>query len=457
LLRVKTAGVGELRYEMGLEKTENKVAVAKQETVGSKTTSSGISREKAFRKLWLWGPIALIAIVCALVYSNTLHNGYHLDDFHVVQNNTAIRQIQPIWRHFVDPTTMSVFLSHTDYRPLLPLSLSITYALYGSNVVGYHIFNIAFHMLATVFLYLLFIQLLTFREKDSGSHDSRLPVKGIAFFGAMIFCVHPISGFSVNYIGGRDNIMMLCFLTISLYTYVRMRKVGESPLRWTTSLFFLLLALFSKPNALMAPAIVLAFELIVARSRVTSIKTWFRVGVFAIVVVAHYALRGHVLLSLPNVGGQATALPLPVSPLAIIKTDIPGLMLQLKAHLFYYLRNFVWPFPIRAHPFLTPVKSFLDLKMLLGFATIVGSLIVGWFSRKKSPVISFCIFAYWIMFYVTKDIPYPADRWMYSSLPYLSFVAAYLIFKHTARRASLVITTGLIFYFGISCFAMNRI
>lgn len=402
--------------------------------------------------------IILLICACILVYSNTLENGSHLDDFHVIVGNTAIRQVHPIWRHFVDASTMSALGSTVGYRPLLPLSLSITYAFFGYKAVGYHLFNIAFHILATVFLYLLFVRLLTFRKAGSDNPDSGLPAKNLAFLGALIFAIHPVSGVPVNYLSSRDNIMMLCFLIISLYSYLRMRRIGESPRRWATTVFFLLLALFSKPNALMFPALILTFELTVAGSKVKSGKMWLKVGIFGVIVLAQYAFRGYVLSHVNVSGAAISSTTANLGFLRIISTDIEGLMFQFKAHLFYYLRNFVWPYRLRGRPVIDPVASFLDFRMLLGFSVILSSSVFAWFSRKKTPVLSFCIFAYWIMFFVTKGTKYPADRWMYPSMPYISFIPAYLAYKYIPQRMILVISmTILVLYFGISSYAMNGV
>ena len=50
-----------------------------------------------------------------------------------------------------------------------------------------------------------------------------------SFAGALLFAVHPVSGVPVNYLAGRDLLLMMLFLTASLLAYARMRRLrGDS-------------------------------------------------------------------------------------------------------------------------------------------------------------------------------------------------------------------------------------
>jgi hypothetical protein len=66
-------------------------------------------------------------------FSGTRSHGFHLDDHYHVAANPEIRQVGPVGRHFTDPRTMSSLDRIVQYRPLLPLSLSLSYALTGMS------------------------------------------------------------------------------------------------------------------------------------------------------------------------------------------------------------------------------------------------------------------------------------------------------------------------------------
>ncbi len=396
---------------------------------------------------------ALLSLVCVAVYGNTFQNAFFLDDFHYIIQNPHIRTVHPFWRHFVDPTTTSSLLAHMHYRPLLPATLSITYWLFGHNVVGYHLHNLFFHLISTVFLYLLFVRLLSFPRPGANETASRTPIRNIAFFGALVFSIHPVSGFAVNYLCGRDNLMMLAFVLISLHIYVGMRLTTESPRGWAATLLFLTLSLLSKPNGIIAPLLVLTFEIVIVRTRLRSPKLWIRIGAFGAIVALFLVVRQVLLagLDLPLWGTRGDS---------GFEARATYLMTQLKHHVFHYLRNFAWPFRIRALPNIEMNTQVSDPMMWIGAAFVLSSLAVAWLSRKKMPVIAFGILAYWLMFCLTSSVLLThqtvADRWMYPSLPFVSLIVTYYVFVLSQGRVGLIITIIVASYFGATTFIMNR-
>ncbi|MCP4599024.1 MAG: tetratricopeptide repeat protein [Proteobacteria bacterium] len=396
---------------------------------------------------------ALLFLVSVAVYGNTFQNAFFLDDFHYILENPHIRTIHPFWRHFVDPATTSSLLTHMHYRPLLPATLSITYWLFEHDVLGYHLHNLFFHLLSTVFLYLFLVRLLSFQEPSANETATRLLARNIAFFGALIFSIHPVSGFAVNYLCGRDNLMMLAFLLISLYIYVGMRRTTESLRGWIGTLLFLALSLLSKPNGIIAPLLVLTFEIIMARTRLRSPKLWMRIGAFGVVVALFLVVRQILLagLDLPLWGTRGDS---------GFDARATYLMTQLKHHLFHYLRNFAWPFRIRALPNIEMNTQASNPMMWIGAAFVLGSLAAAWLSRKRMPIISFAIFAYWLLFCLTSSVLLThqtvADRWMYPSLPFVSIVLSYAVFAFSQRKVGLVLAIITSLYFGASTFVMNR-
>ena len=109
----------------------------------------------------------------------------------------------------------------------------------------------------------------------------------LAFLAAALFAVHPVSAMSVNYIGGRDLLMMQMFLLASLFAYVRMRREnGSNALVWLISLGCLLLATFAKENAYVAPALVLLYEVLIRGEDPRSGAPWLKTLPFVAVILA---------------------------------------------------------------------------------------------------------------------------------------------------------------------------
>lgn len=149
---------------------------------------------------WLHALI-IFALPCA-VFANSLKNGFHLDDYYRVVNNPGITQISRPWLHFVDRTTMTTVDRIGGYRPFLPLTLSINYALSGDSVVSYHVGNLLLQIAASWLVYLLVQRLLSLATttRDWPARRARM----LAFCVAVVFAIHPVSGIAVNYICARD-------------------------------------------------------------------------------------------------------------------------------------------------------------------------------------------------------------------------------------------------------------
>jgi tetratricopeptide (TPR) repeat protein len=391
-------------------------------------------------------PLGLLAALVVLVYSNTLSNGFHLDDYYMIVKNPGITRVQPLGRHFLDPGTMSSLKSLQQYRPLLPLTLSLNYAVSGLAPATYHLFNIAVHYVAVVFFYLFFLTLL---ENWGQGWSAGTATKWTAFGAAAIFAVHPISGFPVNYLCARDLLMMQAAQAGSLYCYVRMRRVGETPLRWAVTLGLFVLSLLSKPNAAMAVIVVFLFETLVAREKVLSKELWLRVLPFVLMVVLFQGFTRFIL----GFSDLDQALADPGSSFGYLLT-------QVKLHLFHYLRNLVWPFEIRGLPYVKQVKSVLDPQMLVALAFIGATIAVAWLVRRRAPVMAFAIFAYWAtMLPESSFLPLhriAADYRAYPGLPYLGLVIAMLAFRYLPPKAAPMFLAALLVYFGASAYAMNR-
>src|SRR5439155_18800718 len=59
---------------------------------------------------------ALILVLGA--YSNSLHNSFHFDDSHVIEENLFIRDLRNLPRFFTDARTFSSLPTNATYRPV---------------------------------------------------------------------------------------------------------------------------------------------------------------------------------------------------------------------------------------------------------------------------------------------------------------------------------------------------
>ena len=389
--------------------------------------------------------ITLLLLASCIVFANTLHNGYHLDDFNRIRNNPEIDRVWSPLRHFLDPGTSSIRPGTVAYRPLLPFSLSLTAAL-GDRLgldrkVAHHIGNLGIHTLSAILLYLLFAQLL---RPASGTALKEKPDR-VALFAALLFAIHPVSGVPVNYLCARDLLLMQLLFVTFLLAHVAVRR-REPAYCWLLPMTMLTLALLAKTNAVAAPLVILFFELSVGRGRLLAPHAWIIRVLPAALVVVGFIVFTRFALNFSDAGQVLVDHP----PLAYPLT-------QLELHLTHYLRNFLWPFLMRVLPQLEVVDSPLRPPVILGFLLVLSSLVTAWRWRHRAPPVAFAVAAYWTLFAPTSSIlplrMLATDYRQYPSLPWLCLLLAIAAgCLCSGRRFSLLSTTVLAFFAGSSIY-----
>src|SRR5512147_2173000 len=92
----------------------------------------------------------LIVLICLIAYSNTFHVPFQFDDPYNISEKPFVRDIGV----FSDPkynTPGSTLVMRT----VGFFTLAVNYWIHGKDVVGYHIVNLAIHILNGFFVYFL--------------------------------------------------------------------------------------------------------------------------------------------------------------------------------------------------------------------------------------------------------------------------------------------------------------
>src|SRR4030095_17053741 len=168
---------------------------------------------------------AIILIAGALVYANSLSAPFIFDDQTAIIEN---RRIQHLW-------PLSVPLSPAREtpvagRPIVSLTFAINYAAGGLDIRGYHLTNLAIHLLAALTLFGLVrrARLLPSLAPSFGAQATNL-----GWIVALIWMLHPLQTETIDYVTQRTESMMgLCyFLTL----YCSGRALERRPGRWPTA------------------------------------------------------------------------------------------------------------------------------------------------------------------------------------------------------------------------------
>ena len=396
--------------------------------------------------------ILLLIVITSLVYSNTLNNDYHLDSIPRVKNNTEINTFWPPFRFFTDVRTGSTIPQIADFRPIMPLSnainIEVANTLGISRLKGLHIGNIVIHVLSAITIYFLFALLLTNWGATPGPSSRSVDVSHPAFAAALIFAIHPISGSAVNYIAARDLLLMAFFLVSSLLIYTSMRSKGDTVTGWVLTLLLMSLAILSKQAAITGFGLVFLFEWILVKSSLKDWRMWARTALFGIPTMAYFVLR-HFWINQQSNSDQLRLVDGYTYPLTM-----------LDSHLFYYARNIFWPFEMRALAKVEMIQSIFTPGAILGFLFIVTTLFIAWRLRKKQPLITFTLLAYWLLFSLTSSIfPFRyvvTDYRQYLPFVFLSLTLGLICFSSRRLSLSYGLLFGAALYFAISSWQINQ-
>jgi hypothetical protein len=171
------------------------------------------------------------------------------------------------------------------FRPLGFASLMADYRLFHDWAPGYHLVNLALHLLVVAGVYFLSL----------GLGFSRKP----AAIAALLFSVAPITAEPVAYIAARFDLIATALGTWSLVAYLCFRKGGSTAM-YALALLLFFVATFAKESVYVLPLLLVWLEVMIMAGR-----NWKAVGGFFAVAAATFAYRWHVLR---GIGGyQSTA------------------------------------------------------------------------------------------------------------------------------------------------------
>ena len=194
--------------------------------------------------------VAVIVILVAVSYANTLGNGFIWDDEFLVRDNQYIKSFSHIKSIFTSYLASSSGNVSNFYRPLQDLSYMIDHFLWGYEPFGFHLTNLLLHAVCAVLVYILLFRILG---------DPRP-----AFIGGALFAVHPINTEAVTYVAGRaDPLFLLFFLLSFLFFLKAIDRVKDGKKEGNILIFSILsyvAAILSKEIGLILPFFLILYQ-----------------------------------------------------------------------------------------------------------------------------------------------------------------------------------------------------
>ena len=194
--------------------------------------------------------LPIVLAITFIVFLPSLQNKFvNLDDPQYLIDNPAV--------HTWNIVTLKQIFSEQfvgNYQPITMFSYMVEYKLFGLNPFGYHLMNLLFHLLGTLFVFLII-------KKLSGSAL-------IAFITSLLFGIHPLHVESVAWIAERKDVLYGFYFLWALYIYITSIKEDSnslSPIRVGAILLLFLLSLLSKAQAVVLPVVFFAVDFLMNR------------------------------------------------------------------------------------------------------------------------------------------------------------------------------------------------
>src|SRR5262249_18618423 len=159
---------------------------------------------------------ALLALVIALAYANSLTIGYHFDDWHALQQNPFVRSLANVPRFFVDANTTTVLHENKDLRPILLTTFAFNHAISGDATWSYHVLNLILHWIASLLIYRIVRDHLWLGEERFA----------VAAAAALVVAVHPLKTEPLDYLSARSALLPTVFYLGAFYACLLRRPLA---------------------------------------------------------------------------------------------------------------------------------------------------------------------------------------------------------------------------------------
>jgi predicted TPR repeat methyltransferase len=292
------------------------------------------------------------------VYANSLPNGFHYDDVSSILQNPAVQHIDRVPEHFWS-VTIGKQEGGVSYRPLVMVSYGLNYWWGATNPVGYHVVNIALHVLASLLVVLLGWNL--------SGHSAA------AVLGGLVFALHPIHTEAVNYMTARSSMLYGAAALAVVVGFIRFRATGRMALL-VASLAAYVASLLAKEAAVIVPLLLIGYDVIVRRSEWSAARRWGAPHVaFVVLTLGYIAVRRAMMGELAPPAYHADPMIVGLTFAAVVAKTLTGQLMPSNLSI--------------AHPF-GPMRD-LTLQAL-GALTVVAGLAAIWATaRRRAPVLAY--------------------------------------------------------------------
>jgi protein O-mannosyl-transferase len=353
-----------------------------------------------------WQVACVIAVVGLGVFFSGLNGGFQGDDKLQIVDNLPVHSLSNLPQFFGSSTFWNgESLVGSFYRPMMTVTFSLIYSLFGANPLAFHIFQLLLYI-ACAFVLFLFIRPF-FKS-------------ALALLVALLFLVHPINSQVVFAIPSMQEPLFFLFGILALFTLSR----SQTNKSFVIAALFLLLSMLSKESGIIFAGLTVVYLGLFKRER-----TFSFIKIAAIPAILYILLREHAVGFLPSTIHAA-----PISTLSFGER-----MLTLPSIIVFYIGTFLFPANLATSYYWThQAFNISDVAVPLAIVVlIIGGLIyAGNIVKKRALKNEFLLYLFFGIWAIVGLLPYlqiiPLDMtacepWFFASIPgFLGMIAVLL-------------------------------
>ncbi len=390
-----------------------------------------------------------LALIGILVYGNHLQNTFQFDSVAYIKNSLSLKNPESM-------LTLQFWMAGFFSRGLLSISMALNAHLDDLRPLGYHMFNLALHILNAILIYHIFKKALVhFKNQNGGNNTS------ISFFAATLFLVHPIQTESVIYIISRSEVLAATFYLLGFFLFqscldLRKRHSLLKKLILPFSILLLAVVGFSVKQTLATfPLIIFLYYISVCSLDSPIIK--FLLNWKWIILTAVLMFLSLLLYKLFS---DETFLIGPSNPHEMVGRA-KYMLSQPAVIVFYYLQKILFPINLNVDPDVEVVTHLFSFSFIASMVIIAFS---AYYLRKQKAwrFYIFCLSWFFIILSPSSSIvtlhDLAAEHRVYLALPGIIFILSYGIFDILKNQKSgVLILCGLTLFLGTLNIERNKI
>jgi protein O-mannosyl-transferase len=372
----------------------------------------------------------IIFMLGILLYAYTISFDFTLDDTLMITSNDLTTQgISGLSDIFSKDAFAGFFGEEKDlvaggrYRPLTHAMFAIEYELFGVSAMVGHFMNILLYALLGLIVF------NTLRHIFKTEHTVPHWMEYIPFTATLLFMAHPLHTEVVSNIKGRDEIISMGGSMLALL--YSLKYIHKQKMKYLIFSFFsMLVAIFSKENAITFVAIIpLSMYFFTQARKSEYVKTMLPILLASFIfILARYNALG---FWITGSGVQTEILNNPF--LHSSKADEIATVIYTW---LLYLKLMIFPHPLTHdyYPWHLEVLSSSSPMVLASLVVILGLLGISFFHFKKKHILSYGILFFVITFSIQSNLLFNIGTFMNERFVFVALLGFCMILAYYFKR-----------------------